>query len=405
MKRLLLASAAAIVVAAPAKADLSAQIGADGIGPTLETLESIAVPTPSDQFAIGGLRFLNAIERALQTRYRFGMSGVMTETLGIPILRLPIDDNPTPDPFDPAVVEQMFADADYDLGLALEALDTIADADEVGVTIDTADLWFDINMNGARDPGEDLLNVAGMTLNRGMGGSFVPPSIRFDTADAAWLAAYAHLLSGVSEVFLAFHPAPAIARVQDAVAQMRVLDPQGEVKNDHNPYSYDDTAMFANYADLAAMVIYAIEQQPDPVLSRSALAHFQGMIADNRTFWDRVARETDNDAEWIPNKNQQSALPIAFPPETGNAWRKVLADAEGLLNGTLLIPHWRFGDAAGINLAKLMQDPPPVDIVGFVQGVSLLPYVETGRLVSADSLARFDQMMQGDAGLYMVILN
>ncbi len=402
MKHLILSSGLAIALAGPAVAqtDLSPQIGANGIGPTLESLETIAAPTPSDRFAIGGLRFLNAVERALQTRYRFGMSGAMTETLGIPILRLPIDDNPTPDPFNPEVVEQMFADVAHDLDLAITALAEISDTDAVGVSINTADLWFDINMNATRDAGEDLLNVAGMTLNRGMGGTFVPPVIRFDTADAAWLSAYAHLLSGVSEVVLAFHPAPSIARVQESIAQIQAFNSPSD-----DPYAYDMNSLYGTYADLIAMVIFAIEQQPDPVLSRSAHAHFQAMIADNRVFWDRVARETDNDAEWIPNKNQQSALPIVFPPETGNAWRQVLADAEGVLNGTLLIPHWRLGKNAGINLAKLMQDPPPVDIVGFAQGLSLLPYVESGRLISFDSLVRFEQLMQGDAGLYMVILN
>ena len=39
------------------------------------------------------------------------------------------------------------------------------------------------------------------------------PTIRFDTADAAWLAAYTHLLAGVSELALAFDPTPQIARV------------------------------------------------------------------------------------------------------------------------------------------------------------------------------------------------
>ena len=129
------------------------------------------------------------------------------------------------------------------------------------------------------------------------------------------------------------------------------------------------------------------------------------MIADNQTFWDRVAQEQDNDAEWIPNKSQTSALPFDFPADTGTAWRKVLADAAAVLNGDLLIPHWRMGDAAGINLARLLQDPPPVDLIGMIQGGDLLPYAEPGRLIGWESMARFDALMQGDAGLFMVILN
>ena len=106
-----------------------------------------------------------------------------------------------------------------------------------------------------------------------------------------------------------------------------------------------------------------------------------------------------------PEQEQLSALPIPFPTDTGARWQAVLADAEALLNGDLLIPHWRLGDGAGVNLAKLFQDPPLVNIIGMVQGVTLLPYMEHGRLIDGTSLMMFSDLMQGDAGLYMVVLN
>ena len=60
------------------------------------------------------------------------------------------------------------------------------------------DLWFDINANGAQDEGEDIGSVTGLTLGGGrmIGVDMIDPAITFDTADAAWLAAYTHFLSG-----------------------------------------------------------------------------------------------------------------------------------------------------------------------------------------------------------------
>ncbi len=393
-----------LVCATPALAqsdtDYSAMIATNGLTATETAMAALADPSPSDRFALGGVRFLRAIETALQTRYDTGMSGNLTMMADMPILRLPIPENPNPAPFDPALVEQMFLAVATDLDGAIATLDTISDSDAVSVRINTGDIWFDINTNSKRDIGESLSDVAGFVLNGGFGGTPGDVTINFDTSDAAWLSAYAHLLSGVSETVLAFSPTDTIARILDATAQMHALAP---VRPD--PDSYVDMTQFGDWADLAAIVVGALEQQPDVTRSRAAHAHFLSMIADNRTFWARVAVETDNDAEWIPNKKQVSALPIPFPTDTGPRWQAVLADAEALLNGDLLIPHWRIGQEAGVNLAKLFQDPPVVDIVGMIQGVTLLPYMEQGRLIDGTNLMMFEQLFQGDAGLYMVVLN
>ena len=385
-----------------AQADYSynAMIETTGLSATATTLLAIPDPTPSDRFALGGVRFLAAIETALQTRYRTGMSGSLTMMADLPILRLTIPENPNPEPFDPAIIEQMFLAVTTDLDGAIAALDGIGDDDPVSVIIDTGYIWFDINMNATRDDGEGLAEVAGFFLSGGFDASPGNVTIRFDTSDAAWLSAYAHFLSGVSETLLAFSPTDSIARIHDATAQMQALSP---VVMD--PSNYLDLSQFGEVADLVAIVLGALEQQPDATRTRAAHAHFLSMIADNRTFWARVATETDNDAEWIPNKNQQSALPIPFPADTGARWQAVLSDAEAVLNGEQLIPHWRLGEGAGVNLARLFQDPPVLDVIGLVQGVTLVPYMEHGLLMDGTSLTMFDQLMQGDAGLFMVILN
>ena len=77
-----------------------------------------------------------------------------------------------------------------------------------------------------------------------------------------------------------------------------------------------------------------------------------------------MATEQDNEAEWIPNKLQVSALPIDFPADTGTAWRKVLDDAHAVLTGDLLIGHWRMGDGATLVLAcNLGREPAQIERV------------------------------------------
>lgn len=387
-------------VSAMIAADVSAMIAADGLRATEAELAALPAPTPTERMALGGVRFLAGIESALQTRYKTGISDGLSVMSGLPILRLPIAENPAPAPFDGAVIGDLFAQVRTDMAGALEALAPITGADAVALRIDTADIWFDIDRNGSRAPGEGLTDLVGLGLTGGFGDPVPGAVIRFDTADAAWLAAYAHLLAGFADLVSAFDPALAIDEV---LAGRAALDGLNAAAG--SPFGSGMGYQMGDYADLAAMVVDALERQPDPALTRSAQAHWLGTIAQNRLFWQRVATETDNEAEWIPNKGQLSALGLPFPAETGQVWLNVLAEAEALLEGEALMPHWRLADGVGIDMNALFQNPPVVDVLGMAQGKDLLPYMRQGRLISSDSLWRFEQLMAGDAGLYMVILN
>ncbi len=387
---------------------ISTEIGATGLAATGARLAALPDPDATERFALGGVRFLGAVEHALQVRYATDITGALAEQSDLPILRLPLPPNPDAVPFTPEAIPALFGQIADDMGIALDVLDTITDDDEVGLVIDTGDLWFDINDNGIRDTGEDALALvdllAGQPAFADDGTRIMPGgasiTVRFDTSDAAWLSAYAHLLSGVSKTVLALNPAEAIGRVLDARAAMAALSPLPAEENGW--FSMRDVA---DYVDLAAMFVIAIDQQPDVDLSRSAHAHFLGMIEDNRTFWYRVAAETDDTMEWIPNKSQTSALPIPFPEDLGPRWQAVLREAEMLLNGELLVPVWRLGGDAGLNVAAMFQNPPPLNVMGMIQGEVLVPYLGQGPLIRGDALRRFEQLVGGDAGLYMVVLN
>lgn len=379
---------------APAQ-DISSGIAANGLAATEARLASLPTPTEADRFALGGIRFLRALETTFQTRYRTGMDD---PTGMLPLLRL--NAGTAPDAaFQPGDVAALFTQAAADMAAARAPLADLATGPEFSVEIRLADLWFDVNADGTRTPDEDLMQLLGPSL---MGFRWFDrdptapaPVIRFDRADAAWLSAYTHLLEGVANIVLAFDPTDALtqaAATRDGIAAL-------------SPPTFSEYDMFSPGLDALWVILAALDQQPDAPRLSQARDHFLSMIADNRAFWTAVETETDDDAEWLPNARQTSALGLTLPPETGATWLAVLADGEALLNGTKLIPYWRTGDGAGVNLARMFTDPAPIDVKDWIQGAGALPYLEQGKTVSAESWRTFEAMMGGDAMLMSVWLN
>jgi hypothetical protein len=394
MRPLLLALA---LLATPVKAEtISEEIARTGLGPTEARLSALQSPANEELFALAGLRFLGGVEAALQLRWQTGVRADWSE---LPILRLPIPENPAARPFEPADFTTLLTGLDGDMEAARDALSRLGEA-PFSLDIRLADLWFDINANGARDPGEDLAEVTGMALGGGrmVGTAVADPVITFDEADAAWLAAYTHFLSGFASTALAYNPEPAIRRILDSSRAIYALWGSTPPNNAMD-------MMFGRQVDRVAMVLHALSNSPDKALALDAHGHFLAMIEENRRVWSLVALETDNTGEWVPNDSQVSGLGLTMPPGTGARWQAVLADAEKLLKGEVLIPHWRFGAEAGINLKKAFENPPPVDLITWIQGEGLLPYAEKGPQMSLQSWRDFADFVQGDAMLFAVFLN
>ncbi|MDP3195225.1 hypothetical protein [Tabrizicola sp.] len=396
---------ALMILATPAAAqDLSQEIGANGITPTLARLKAQPEPALEDIFAIGGLHFLGAVERALQLQWRTGadqVTGNAGDTLGLPFLRLPVPPNPTPEPFNGALITRLFADIDADMAAARTALAILPEGEPFGLDLTFSDLWFDVNQNGAREAEEDALTILGPQL---LGWQWQAPdpatpplTVRFDAADAAWLTAYTHVMSGVANTILAYDPAASIDRVIASRAALKVAQPSSD------DFNFD--ASFGQFLDAFAMLEGAVNQQPDASRAKAAKEHFLAMITENRRFWTLVAQETDNDREWVPNDKQTSALGFTLPPGTGDTWLGVLADGEALLQGRLLLPYWRGPEGQGINLGRMFDDPAPMSVTGWFQGWAAVPYLQQGPVVDATSLRQFEALMGGDAGLMMVFLN
>lgn len=389
---------------APARADLSSDLARTGLTRTEAALAAKPDKSPNDLFALGAVQFLRGVERSLQTRWVYN---AQLDNLGLPVLRLPVEPNPAPKPFEPGLITDLFRDLGTDMEAARTTLGAIPDGVELAVELDLAALWFDVNMNGVRDPDEEMTAIAVGSLMRPPTLRSDPPlpetqydtlPVRFDTADLHWLIAYTHLLSGLSEMVIAFDPTEAIAEVLDARAGML------EILGDTPPRNTRDMR-FWPMADQFAMAYGALNTPPDPAHTRIAHGHFLQMIAQNRLFWAKVGEEDDNTLEWIPNATQTAALGFELPPETGQVWQEVLADTEAVLTGERLVPFWRTAPAGGVDVHAMFMDPPAVDIVTWVQGAGLLPYMKRGPLANSRNLRIFERMISGDAMLFVFLLN
>jgi hypothetical protein len=385
------------LAAAPAAAEtLSAEIGRAGVSATAGRLAALPSPTAEEAFALAGLKFLGGVERALQLRWQTGVQADWSE---LPILRLPIPENPAARPFAGADVTALLTGVRDDMEAARGSLAKVQG--DFGLEIDLNDLWFDINDNGLREDGESMVQVSGIMLagaGRFGAEAAMAPVVRFDAADADWLAAYTHFLSAFATLGLAFDPAPEVDRIAASARQIKEL--MGDTPP---PNAYD--MMFGRQVDRVAMILLSMEKMPDPELTKAAHGHLLGMIQANRAFWAKVEAETDNDREWVPNDKQGSALGLRMPEGTGARWQAVLADAEAMLTGEKLLPHWRLGAEAGLNLRRMFEAPQPVNLIAWVQGEGLLPYAEKGTRISMENWWEFERLVQGDAMLFAVFLN
>jgi hypothetical protein len=350
--------------------------------------------TAETAFLLGGIQFLRGFEAVFQVRY---------ENFGpvVPMVPGMLNDLP-PNPdvsFDPAFVETAMARALDHFDDALETLAAAVDG-EFAIELNLRDFWFDIDADGARAPWEGLIDVLG-EFNSRPGVDAFDGTVRFDTADAEWLAAYVHVVSGVAEIVLALDPTPAITRVYDG---RRMLDELGAIGA--TPFIGDDTVL-----DIAAGALLTMQGVPDRRRTRAALAHFKAMVAHNREFWAEVAEETDDDNEWLPNAAQTSAMGLGVGADTALAWENVLDEIDAILDGELLIPYWRLrripnaASGVGLNLRRLMEEPGDMDIILWIQGTAVAPFLEQGALADMGAWRQFLTMTPGNSILFAFWFN
>ena len=92
--------------------------------------------------------------------------------------------------------------------------------------------------------------------------------------------------------------------------------------------------------------------------------HFVAVCELNRETWMHIRKETDDEFEWLPHPKQTDQLGMPIRDEQIDAWLKMMNQLEGLLKGERLFPSnlleyvCEHPKGQGLNLAKLLDDPP-----------------------------------------------
>ena len=286
-----------------------------------------------------------------------------------------------------------------DIAVADKTLAAVSSAD-VRLPLDLAKIRYDADGNGT--VGDDERFLAVIQRVTGMNPEDLPTSLAFtfDKGDALWLEGYCNVLMAAGDFLLAYdwhesfdttfhHFFP---RSKSAFAA--ALAPAA------------DDGFGGEGAPVADFISFVHIRWPlaDPARMGSALQHMKNVIALSRASWTAIEAETDDDHEWLPNPKQTSPFEsVVVNPELIGAWRAVLDEADQILAGKKLVPHWRFRQ--GFNLAKVFEEPQPFDLVLWITGPAALPYLEDGPTTSSADWNRLIDAFGGSFGLFAVWVN
>lgn len=385
------------------------------------------------RFALGTAQFLAAIEGLGHDLYLHGLESTLQGprdfpgVTDLPFLRLPVSGNPKPQPMSAQALREMLVRFAAALETAEQTLASVPPG-PVLLPLDVNRIAFDFNGDGQVQNPENLQIVI-----YAISGQFSENSlatINFDEGDVPWLRGYTQLLSGITDMVLAHDFSSVVDQTfQDAfpassfpssplhnllaarIKQLAELQDSGACQSEEYYYDYfdsentltpeqqakakrffdcqeaRDSLTYGGVGDLVAFIHLIRWPVVEPARLTSARQHLLNMITLSRESWAIIDQETDNDHEWVPNPRQTGPFAnLRVTTETVAGWKMFLDQAEGVLNGTLLIPHWRFEHGMGLNVRRMFESPQPFDPVLLITGQAAVPYIETGTLAEGSTM-------------------
>jgi len=385
LKPLLVAVAALIVsspvLAGPAGDTLRTTLYAGTLGEGLGKLAPMAAGGDSEAaFGVGVLKLATAIEHFAQTLYRHGFDLPDGRPAGITGPHVP--QNPNPEPFDYAGVRQMLATLVSELDDARTAFDAAAKSGDYVVPINPVLARIDANGDGKAEEGESL---GGLLTMWSSGGTTEPPpmpqnEIGFDRADAFWFAGYTQVIAAQADFLLA-HDFSSFVN-----ATFHRFFPKAGFPM--QPYAEGGQLMFDPATDTGiADLVAAIHTISWPVSDAARLSgvrdRLKAVLDYSRQDWGAILAETDDNHELLPSPRQTPMMPNAtITDEKVAAWRATLDKADAVLDGALLVPHWRFKQ--GFDLKAYFTTAKTTDLVMILTGAGALPFVHDGPVASSE---------------------
>lgn len=363
----------------------------------LAALEAAAPTDPASAYAAGAGEFFTALEILAGGLHRHGFES--PQSFMLPLMRLPVPDNPNPEPLTYEEFRAILVAFRDRLQKSAATLGSVpADAD-IGMVIDLTHVGIDLNEDGTIAPDESMAAIMA-SLARGsiaLGDGAPGLAFRFDRADGFWLQGYAEFLMAQADFWLAhdfrstfdgsFHMLFPRARLP---LQDTLVPPDGGVGGS----IFSSEWRFADFISLVHLVNWPVVE---PERRQAARRHLLEMIRLSREDWKAIRAETDNDREWLPGPQQKGANPLTgleVGEEQVEAWLATLTMAEDLLEGRVLLPHFRVADK-GINMKRFFDEPKPFDLVLSITGPAIAPYLESGRILTS---GEFDQIQRQFGG-------
>ncbi|MGI9455801.1 MAG: hypothetical protein ACR2NU_04525, partial [Aeoliella sp.] len=323
--------------------------------------------------------------------HRYGLKE--QSSMGVPILRLPVPENPRAQKLSYAASREILQFLLEDLKKAEATLAQVKDQN-VKLPLHFGRIRLDFDGDGQATEEETLWRIyARVTRDRRTtqeaAEQFV---ITLDAGDVHWLRGYCHVLMAVCEVTLAHDS----RELFDRTAHLFFAKPETPY-----PYLVDGRRVFQfggdfDIADLIALIHLINFPVTEPERMAAAHEHLLEVVAQSRKSWEAILAETDDDHEWVPNPRQKGVIPnLQVTDEMVAAWHEFLDEAEALLNGEKLIPFWRERDGRGVNLRRVFMEPERFDLVLWVQGTAATPYLEEGTLTEPAFWLRLNRAFRG----------
>jgi hypothetical protein len=358
---------------------------------------------PKDDNARLGLsvvQLMRGVERLMQSLHKYGL---LSQELMLPFLRLPAAKNQKPEKIRYEDLRRIYLEMQDDLGRTDETLSAIT-SKSVKVPIQFALIRMDFDSDGKAGEDEILWKIyAKLTRSRIDLDAASAIVIEFDRGDVHWLRAYCHLLMGVTDFIIAHNWKDNF----DKTAQAFFQDVDSAYSFLRRQSPADDSMFDAErIADIIAFLhLLSIDVQ-EPERMKSALGHFETMIAQSKTSWGYIEAETDDDHEWIPNAKQSGVLSEApLTAERIKMWKQLLDETALILKGERLIKHWRVDDGRGVNLRKVFTHPRKFDLILWIQGAAAEPFLEEGEITDANFWTRLERGFGGNFIGFAVWLN
>lgn len=389
---------------------------ADGVA----EMETALKKNPDDQqarFSLGVTQFFQAVEKLGQDQFRYGLLG--NRRRSIPFMRLPIGENETPEQLSylkARAIIQTFIDG---LTVAEKTLAATKTAN-VKLRLKVGEVRLDLDGNGDLTENESLWQILqginGRPANN-TDAEVADLAIAFDDADVVWLRGYCHVMSAMGEMILAYDWKDQFERTAhlfypDVESPYSYL--QGEGVGPFNGFNTQ------NILDVIALIHTINYECVEPARMKTALAHMESVISLSRDSWKLINAETDNDQEWIPNANQTAAIGgLRVSVQMQAQWNEFLDEADAILQGKKLLPFWRGIEGGaflfdrnfpanpelGINLRKVFTEPTRLDLMLWLHGSGLHPFLEKGEQTDPETWRRIMTTFQGDFFLFMAWFN